>query len=355
MKDFKRKISTLTNTQKDIKKSLVNLSKCILSDLSESTSFAECMDLMGIFLLCVGQPRFDLSGETEVGECMTYVTNDGILRLNEQTLRIRFRHAEDTNIYKMDLDMLRLRLTMHIYADHSPITGFYFYGKRSFRFAASASLTDSLMFANPFYSQALKDYAINKKLPEFPLFSRIISKNLRTMSNQTCEAFINIHRNQRLTKGAKKLRLDEYVIEEMKHEKGVIARFIEGNKEKYSKEYKKSASVMVSEDNYDFTSKSSTSKESIEMHLIFSKFKDCHSFKARNDFVKDYNDFKKVNGCMQAGPVLTVQHISALSSRKELPTKNAVSGCKDWKKYVRLWLETRIQEAADAKEEKDEQ
>ena len=141
------------------------------------------------------------------------------------------------------------------------------------------------------------------------------------MSNQTCVGYNNVyrHHHHQFQAGNGKLRVDEYVQRQIQQYTRLISRFLEGNKEKQSFEFKEET---------DKTNTRPVTEDDVRLLNIWTELKFLYPNLKKKNVQKNWSEYWIELDVLQ----LTNQDFANLNNRHPLK-KN-----QQWRKCLEIWM-----------------
>ena len=176
---------------------------------------------------------------------------------------------------------------------------------------------------NPLFNFDVLNYMINKKFINAPCFAEfIVGSHEKLMSNQTCEGYNNVyrHHHHEFQANNAKLTVDEFVQRQIQQYSRLISRFLEGNKEKYTNEFKEET---------DKTNTKPVTEDDIRLLNMFGELKELYPNLKKKKVQENWSKYWKDVDVLQ----LTNQDYANLNNRHPLK-KN----CK-WRQCLEIWMQ----------------
>lgn len=325
---------------------LCSLTHHSVHKLIDSETPMEAMHIMNAFLFLVGTASWMITPgivNAITDQHIDFGDDGSILYWSapqSPSVLYQFVHDVELNVYKSRVMLFgeEVIVTVHVEDNLEASGAIYFCGKVfSFHFdePVQRSHHSSSYFVNSFiWCPELLEYAKKKQFPKAVLYMKQCKPPMETTANQMSEGTWRNERQQPLGCLTKRSRLDLRIFGRIEQMPGQIARFIEGNKLQYTREYNERAEWGP----IDPTSQIFVDEDSKQISELFMEYWRLKGEPKYADCVSDYKELQKTDAFLRKGPSMNTGNISKMKRRRQLPSRGS------WRGYVTHWLETRVNE-----------
>lgn len=314
---------------------LMRLTSRTFDHFVDCQTYSDTMDSMNALLVLLTTPNWRLTSRNHISSGV-FVNDDGdLVRVALPTLLCSFDFTFDAvhNVYTAVIPLPSRPVHVIVHAAQDPPDAVFVIGGKSTGCHFASSITPTGRLENILHLQRFADYLIDEKFPKAPLLLKVL-KLTKMYTNQLIEGVFCKERHQQMGSATKKQRIDRKVLQDIQFHDGVIARWVEGHRETFTRQL----ADAIDWKEYDGTTKVHVSNEDAALHEKYLDYKNLKDFPTAKQCIECYKELKATDPKLRGGPVMSANNIYKMNRRRPLPTR------KNWKAKVSHWLSMRIEQ-----------